>query len=142
MWKTIWKLRVLRKVKIYIWRIMHETIPCRMVLANQHVPVSAQCPLCQCGAEDIKCMLFECPRARLVWEQLGLGHIIENACMLDRAGQSVLEFILCTEQQTMRGLGTMKIPELVVVTSWYLWWERRRATMGEKKYKNRNDQRD
>jgi hypothetical protein len=52
--------------------------------------------------------------------------------MLDRAGQSVLEFILCTEQQTMRGRGTVKIPELVVVTSWYLWWERRRATMGEK----------
>jgi hypothetical protein len=86
MWKTIWKLRVPSKVKIYIWRIMQETIPCRVVLANRHVPVNTQCPLCQCGAEDIKHMLFECPRARLVWERLGLGQIVENACMIDRAG--------------------------------------------------------
>jgi uncharacterized iron-regulated membrane protein len=32
----------------------------------------------------------------------------------------------------MPGLGMVKIPELVAVASWYLWWERRRATRAEK----------
>ena len=41
MWDTIWKLKCPAKVKIYLWRIMQETIPCQAVLANRHVPVSA-----------------------------------------------------------------------------------------------------
>lgn len=54
-WEIIWKLRVPSKVRIYIWRIMQETIPCRVVWVNRHIKVSAQCPLC---AEDVKHMLF------------------------------------------------------------------------------------
>jgi hypothetical protein len=64
MWAMIWKLRVPSKVKICIWRIMQETLPCRVVLANRHMRVSPQCPLCLIGAEDIKHLLFECQRAR------------------------------------------------------------------------------
>jgi hypothetical protein len=64
MWATIWKLRVPSRVKICIWRIMQETLPCRVILANRHLRVSPQCPLCLTGAEDIKHLLFECQRAR------------------------------------------------------------------------------
>jgi hypothetical protein len=73
MWVTIWELlRGPSKVKICIWRIMQEMLPCRVVLANRHMRVSPQCLLCLIGAEDIKHLLFECQRARRVWDHLGL----------------------------------------------------------------------
>jgi ribonuclease HI len=132
MWDTIWKLKVPAKVKIYLWRLMQETIPCRAVLANRHVEVSAQCPLCEIGAEDTKHMLFQCPRAKLIWRKLGLEDLIDKASSIDRAGQAVLEYLLCSEHQFTTVLGQSSIPELVAITTWYLWWERRQAVQGEK----------
>jgi hypothetical protein len=86
MWETIWKLRVPAKVKIFIWRTMQNTIPCRSTLANRHVKVSGQCPICLRRAEDVKHLLFLCPRAKQIWEQLGLNLLISEACEIDRAG--------------------------------------------------------
>jgi hypothetical protein len=118
-WEKIWKLRVPNQVKIYLWRIMQETLPCRSVLANRHVPVSAQCPQCK----DVKHLLFQCTRAKKIWEQLGLDQFIQSAYTLDRAGQAVLDHILCTKQRFTSLLGCANIPELVAVACWYLWWE-------------------
>jgi hypothetical protein len=44
---------------------MQETIPSRAVLANRHVKVSAQCPICEIGVEDTKHVLFQCKMAKL-----------------------------------------------------------------------------
>jgi hypothetical protein len=108
-----------------------ERIPCRVVLANRHVPVSGQCPLCEVGAEDIKHVLFQCNRAKTIWCQLGLAELIEKACIVDHAGQVALEYLLCEDNQFPTILGQSKIPYLVAITYWYLWWERIQITHGE-----------
>jgi hypothetical protein len=102
---------------------MKETIPCRVVLANRHVKVTGQCPLCEVGAEDIK--------HKSIWSKLGLGELINKAWRVDHASQAVLEYLICEDQQYPMLLGQSKIPKLVAVTCWYLWWERRQATKGE-----------
>jgi hypothetical protein len=45
-WEILWKLKVPSKVKINIWRALHGTIPGMSILANKHIPVSGQCPVC------------------------------------------------------------------------------------------------
>jgi hypothetical protein len=72
-------------------------------------------------------LLFECQRARQVWDHLGLEQIIDSACAIDRVGHAVLEYILYNELHVMRFFGTASIPELVAITAWYLWWERCKA---------------
>jgi ribonuclease HI len=130
MWKFIWKLKVPSKVKFFLWRVMQETIPCRAVLANRHVASSAQCPLCSQGAEDIRHLLFECIHAISVWEELGLLPLIQDACNVDRAGQSVLEAVLCVQRVPVPDVHA--VSELVAVTCWYLWWSRRQITNDER----------
>uniref|UniRef100_A0A8R7UTU1 Reverse transcriptase zinc-binding domain-containing protein n=1 Tax=Triticum urartu TaxID=4572 RepID=A0A8R7UTU1_TRIUA len=71
-WGKIWGLNVPAKVKNFLWRAMHNTIPCRVTLANRHIKVSGQCPVCEIGAEDIKHLLFKCTRGKHVWEALGI----------------------------------------------------------------------
>lgn len=59
-WKQVWKLKMPGKVKIFIWRCLHNAIPFRSTLANRHIPVSGECPVCHAGAEDSKHALFGC----------------------------------------------------------------------------------
>jgi hypothetical protein len=65
MWEVIWKLKCPSKVKIFLWRVMKEKIPRPFDLANRHVKVSGQCPLCEAGAKDVNYLLFQCKHAKL-----------------------------------------------------------------------------
>jgi hypothetical protein len=79
----------------------------------------------------VKHLLFQCARAKKIWEQLGLDQLIQSACTIDRVGQAVLDYILCTKQRFTPLLGCANIPELVAIACWYLWWERQQFTNGE-----------
>jgi hypothetical protein len=46
------------KIKIFAWRAMHGIIPLKCVLANRHIGVSSECPICQLDAEDVRHLLF------------------------------------------------------------------------------------
>jgi hypothetical protein len=71
-WKMLWDLEIPSKIKIFGWRVLHGMIPCRGVLANQHIGNQGGCPICFKGCEDINHVLFLCDRAREVWRCLGI----------------------------------------------------------------------
>jgi hypothetical protein len=72
-WKRLWKLSILGKIKIHRWRSLNGLIPCKGILFNRHVIDNAACPLCQTSSEDIKHMMFTCGRAKSIWNFLGIG---------------------------------------------------------------------
>ena len=98
LWEAIWKLRVPRKVKIFVWRVMQNFLPCKVTLASRHVKTSAQCPVCNEGPEDIKHLLFSCHRAKKVLKNLEFDLKVDEACSLDRVGRTVLEYMLFSQQ--------------------------------------------
>src|SRR3954468_11211006 len=67
----------------------------------------------------------------LVWKHFGLMEEIRKACVVDRAGESVLEFLLCMPDIPCPVLGQGKFHEIVATTAWYLWYERRKLTHDE-----------
>uniref|UniRef100_A0A8R7QMB9 Reverse transcriptase zinc-binding domain-containing protein n=1 Tax=Triticum urartu TaxID=4572 RepID=A0A8R7QMB9_TRIUA len=89
----MWNLKVPAKVKIHIWRCLHNAIPCRSILVNRHVRNLSHCPFCTEGAEETH-MLFKCVRSQLVWKALGIAADINFASHTDRAGSAAIEFIL------------------------------------------------
>jgi hypothetical protein len=64
-WGKLWNLNIAVKVNIFLWKALHATMPCRAILANRHIKISGQCPVCCAGAEDIKHALFQCKRLHL-----------------------------------------------------------------------------
>jgi hypothetical protein len=50
---------------------------------------------------------------------------------MDRSGSAVLEHLLMVQDNIVQGLENVGLKELVCVTSWYLWWIRRRRTREE-----------
>jgi len=101
-WKRIWNLKLPGKVKIFIWRCMHNAIPCMGVLADRHIVTSGQCPLCSTYVESVSHMLFKCRRAKEVWKGLGLHEIIDKLVVPRRSGVETLEAILCEPGHQIR----------------------------------------
>ena len=93
-WKALWNLDVPAKIKIFGWRVLHGIVPCRAILANRHIGNSGSCPVCEVGCEDIKHVLFMCPRAKDVWCQLGLWQRLEEILIEDRSVSVLLQEIL------------------------------------------------
>jgi hypothetical protein len=93
-WKTILKLKIPGKVKIFIWRALHGITPVKCILANRHIGTSGACPVCSQGPEDICHLLFLCPATKEIWQSLGLDQVIEEALHVDREESSILEHLL------------------------------------------------
>jgi hypothetical protein len=130
-WKIMWSLNVPAKVKIFAWKALHGLIPGMGILSNRHIKVSAQCPICKFGSEDIKHLLFTCKRVKAVWKELGLDDYIKQLCEIDRSGSVVLEEILRSPPKKSSVVGLLGLKETIVVAGWYIWWQRREAIKGE-----------
>jgi ribonuclease HI len=130
-WKSLWKLKIPGKVKIFIWRAMHGIIPVKSILVNRHVGTSGQCPICYQAAEDIMHLLFKCPTAADLWGALGISSAINEAVTIDRSGSAVLEFLFTRKESQMPGFQNLGLKETIAVGAWYLWWIRRQRTHDE-----------
>jgi hypothetical protein len=62
---------------------MRNTIPCKSTLANTHIKVSGQCLDCENGAENIKDILIQFSRAKLVCRNLSVDLKIDEACQIE-----------------------------------------------------------
>jgi hypothetical protein len=130
-WKNLWKMKIPGKVKVFIWRALHGVIPLKAILANRHIGTSGACPIRNQGAEDVIHMLFTCSSAQDHWRGLGLLDTINEAIIVDRAGSGVLEYLLQLPDSSLQMFDCVGLKELISVTSWYLWWLRRRRSRGE-----------
>ena len=83
-WDCLWKCAVPAKVKIFARKTLHGVLPCYGVLANRHIPISAQCPICNLHCEDIMHTLFQCEKARELWKLVGLERLVADATETDR----------------------------------------------------------
>ena len=86
--------------------------------------------MCQHGDEDIKHLLFTCDRAKAIWNTIGIiWGMIASLLGIDQSGSIVLEEIIRRGERV--GSLDISMVELVLVGSWYIWWERRQYTHGE-----------
>lgn len=90
-----------------------------------YIATSGQCPICKKCAEDVSHVLFECGRAKELWRLLGLHEIIGATCTRGKSGAEVIEALLCDQINHKQYLDVVQIPDMVAVTCWYIWWQRR-----------------
>ena len=59
-WKGIWKIKTPNKVRHFIWRVAHDSLPTKVNLQHRHVPVKASCSMCDEPLESLIHCLWLC----------------------------------------------------------------------------------
>ncbi|MBA0550411.1 hypothetical protein Golob_021360 [Gossypium lobatum] len=73
LWKLIWKLQTLPKIRIFCWRLGHDIIPTYEKIFSIRRDVNSLCPRCSMEKETLIHALKDCPKARAVLAYSGLN---------------------------------------------------------------------
>uniref|UniRef100_A0A803P4T9 Uncharacterized protein n=1 Tax=Cannabis sativa TaxID=3483 RepID=A0A803P4T9_CANSA len=66
-WKFFWNLTLPPKIRIFVWKVLHNILPTAAALFKKKVLTSAECSLCASSWESIGHALFGCKHAKAIW---------------------------------------------------------------------------
>ena len=66
-WKAIWKLKVTRAFKLFIWKASSKIPPTKENLFERGITTNPMCSICGINTETVGHILWNCPSARDVW---------------------------------------------------------------------------
>lgn len=79
-WNKLWKEQVPSKVRVFLWRLAHQSIPTQDIRQRRKMADNSKCNVC--GREDSwKHSLLECHMAKAVWS-LEHEEITGTLCMI------------------------------------------------------------
>ena len=67
--KWIWKLQTLPKIKIFLWKCLHKSLPVKAILTHRRIGGLGGCDSCTELEESISHVLRDCLIANSFWEQ-------------------------------------------------------------------------
>ncbi|XVF38201.1 hypothetical protein REPUB_Repub20aG0079800 [Reevesia pubescens] len=70
-WRHVWTSRVIPKVKIFAWRLLHGILPTYEALKQRGIHLVSACPVCGEAAETWHHVLFDYSLSQRVWSLLG-----------------------------------------------------------------------
>jgi hypothetical protein len=96
LWKKLWKLRVVPRVRTFSWRVLKGFMPDYMTLSRRHIRDDSTCGICKATDEDLKHALVEFSHAKMFWESakevlmLKLPRLHPNTWMKDIICKSMI----------------------------------------------------
>ena len=69
-WQAVWKIRVPPKVRVFWWRILHNSLPSKAELKRRHVEKESHCEVCGDPDETLYHIIFSCTVARKFWGEV------------------------------------------------------------------------
>ncbi|KAL4559682.1 hypothetical protein LXL04_031825 [Taraxacum kok-saghyz] len=114
---TRWNSCVPLKVNVHCWRAMLDRLPCRFNLAARGLPLeSILCPICLTSQETLSHLLFICPTAVQVWQQVARWiqcQVPDFASMSD-----LVEWV---DSLSVVGQKRSIVDSIFMVVIWVLW---------------------
>ena len=124
LWKKMWHLKILAKIRIFAWRASMNGLPTRLNLCKSGVKFGPLCPICDQEMESITHALFQCDLALQVWNRW-------EGCLVNMRGSQldVPDIALkILNESTAQDL------EIFLVTSWTIWYSRNKNVFGNVNY--------
>jgi hypothetical protein len=60
-WSTLWKLEVPPKVRVFWWRVLHNSLPSKSEIKWRHIAKESHCEMCVHQEETLFHVFFDCP---------------------------------------------------------------------------------
>jgi hypothetical protein len=68
-WKSLWAIQSPKKMKVVLWRAIHDCLPTGHQLQCRHIPADDSCIFCG-HTERVEHLFLLCPFARAVWNHV------------------------------------------------------------------------
>jgi hypothetical protein len=82
-WSSLWKIKVPAKIRVFLWRLSHQSLPTGTILHRRSMADTCECALCHPPVDSWRHSLLECNMARSTWalhdEEL-IEHLLANNC--------------------------------------------------------------
>ena len=72
-YKWLWKLKIMPKIRLFLWQLCHNALPSRDTLLRRGIPLDPICPACLTDLEDTDHIFIHCPVAKHTWD-LAIAH--------------------------------------------------------------------
>lgn len=122
LWKVIWNAKVPQKIKLFLWKLVHNILPVQENIFKKRITRSRDCPICKKEPETIEHTFLRCEWTRPVWFGLELGSSFTNSNV-----NSLLHWLI----DWLDGLHNCPIPKdysvLKMCCSLWLIWKSRNA---------------
>jgi hypothetical protein len=69
MWTSLWKLKVVPKVRVFWWRVIRGILPDECTLKRRHIKELSRCNVCLAMEEDLMHALIKCSHAQRFWNE-------------------------------------------------------------------------
>jgi len=111
-WKVLWKLNVPPKVRVFWWRVLHNSLPSKSELKRRHVARESHCEVCGSRDETLLHVFFDCPLAKRFWKEVK-----------KETGMPVPSIQSCTWARDVLHMrsGRIATTETIICGAWALW---------------------
>lgn len=121
-WDKIWKMGMPNKVKMFVWRLVHNSLAVRRNLRRRGMKEDTLCPMCCRLDEDPVHLFFKCKKVKECWRGLNLEEY-RDILVSCQSGKEVMQKIWSFPPE--KQLWT-------VVLLWRWWSVRNKVNAGER----------
>ena len=120
-WKTLWKVWVPNKMKVFSWRACHEILPTQVNLIKRNITRDNTCHCCQRAPKTVIHAIWECLVSQDVW--------VGNSTVMQKFTTNCNDFMQLFEA-LMNSLDAAGM-ELLLAQAWTVWNQRNMMVHGE-----------
>ncbi|KAF7830694.1 reverse transcriptase [Senna tora] len=73
--KWIWKLPYTPKIRMFVWQLSSNALPCRDTLTSRGIQLQVHCPICNSDNETLAHLFSQCSETQKVWDVINLSPI-------------------------------------------------------------------
>lgn len=83
LWKKLWHSLLIPKWKIFIWKLIHKSLPLRKRLKRRGIQVEVSCPICHTYEETEGNIFRYCWLVDHVWKTCSVGIVVKSASQIN-----------------------------------------------------------
>ena len=106
-WKRIWQLRCPPKIRHFLWRFTHNSLPLRINIARRGMEIDTRCPVCWRLDEDGGHCFLRCKYVKECWRAMNLEGIRIRLSTLSGAEQVSDCILSLKEEEKMATIGLL-----------------------------------
>ncbi|KAM0830575.1 hypothetical protein ACQ4PT_066116 [Festuca glaucescens] len=122
-WNAIWKVDCPAKIKQFLWRIAHNSLPHRLSLLRRGMELDPVCPMCGRVNEDGAHLFLKCKPAKAIWRELKLEKVREKLLLCEGSKDFIANVLKLEQKQKLLTVGLL----------WWVWQARNKVVAGDRK---------